>query len=72
MQFTHLYVCLTKSFSCSPIVLTMFFYFDYYTGNPVLVSSDGMRDSVRVQSKSNGCLSSFVQPDWSISSCFSF
>ena len=41
----------------------MFLYFDYYTGNPVLVSSDGMRDSFRVQSKSNGCLSSFVQPD---------
>ena len=41
----------------------MFLYFDYYTDNPVLVSSDGMRDSFRVQSKSNYCLSSFVQPD---------
>ena len=61
--FSDLYVCLTKSFRCSPVVLTMFLYFDYYTGNPVLVSSDGIRDSFRVQSKSNCCLSSFVQPD---------
>ena len=53
-------MCLTKSFRCSPVVLTMFLYFDNYTGNPVLGSSDGMRDSFRV---SNGCLSSFVQPD---------
>ena len=50
----------------------MFLYFDYYTGNPVLVSSDGMRDSFCVQSKSNCCISSFVQPDKPISSCFSF
>ena len=40
MQFwfyflTHM--CLTKSFRCSHVVLTMFLYFDYYTGNPVLV-----------------------------------
>ena len=30
-------MCLTKSFRCSHVILTMFLYFDYYTGNPVLV-----------------------------------
>ena len=55
--FSDLFVCLTKSFRWSPVVLAMFLYFDYYNGNPLLVSSDGMRHSFRVQSKSNCCLS---------------
>ena len=40
----------------SPVISTMFSYFDYYTGNPVLVSSEGTRDIFHVQSKSNYCL----------------
>ena len=57
--FWLIYVC--DQIRRSLVVLNMFFYIDYYTDNPVLVSSDGTGDIFHVQSKSNCCSSSFVQ-----------
>ena len=41
-------MCVSDQIGCSPVGLTMFLYFNYYSGNPVLVSSGGKRDTFRV------------------------
>ena len=50
-DFIFWLICVSDQIRCSPVVLTMFLYFNYYTGNPVLVSSGGERDTFRVYSR---------------------